>query len=621
MSDLYSTIQSLHLHNLSDTDSEESKHGSCDTSRDSVELTERMDKAGRLPLPLGNTTIESPSNFGITVDSRNGASPVKCGDSVPVNDAEFRNGSLAVNIQNDRAVSFNNQQEKVTKGDSQSLSTSPQRKLPIPNAAMNTNPNLKGILIKPKRILPAQPDHLKAKSAQNRTSAKTEDKSDHGLTLDTDVVSHEQTSNCDSGVTQTSKSPVDIQKIKAYFGKHGADCMKTKPNDTDDILNSADTESNIASLERSNNDCDYVSEGYLTHEQEICDLNKPGNMSKSAECESSGTEVNNNKVCIEKSTVRSLERGIRSPSPKSNTTWDRSSSGYSSDERPDPRSPPPVSSAGTSSKHSLDTEDDNLTPEIDPGVLNTQTTDSRRDTGACTDIPNLDNLNLNTESAISDSNAVVSSDSCSNGVTGGPSITPQPPKCSCDIISKNKTDLGPQTAHSSAFETISPGIRQHSLHKPTLTLPNRIQYRKSGSEAMINLRHSNRQSAPDTYGGLEVLGRSYRQQSCFQVPGSQNDAETVGRSEIPTPSSTDSQADGATDMDLALDLSDVRNQEAAKSRIIRQQLMALRSPRDTNNMGMNGKCGYQNDAMFIFNVCVICMGKYDAVSSIVWYER
>ena len=589
MSDLYSTIQALHLHNSSDSDSEESKHGTCDEFREPAEMSDKMEKTARLPLPLGNTTIESPTNFGLTTDNKNGASVGRCGDSVQVNDVEIRNGNFALKIQNNRSVSFNIQQEKVTKGDSQSLSTSPQRKLPIPNAVMNANPNLKGILIKPKRILPAQPDHLKVKSAQYRPSAKTEDKPDRGLTLDGDVVSQEQTSSGDSEVTQTSKSPVDVQKIKSYFEKHGADLIKTKGKPTGEQVDCSDSERIADSPERSHSECGQISDGYLIREQTIYDINEGENMSKSAEWDSSEKEVNNNKMATDTKATRSLERG-RSPSPKSNTTWDRSSSGYSSDERPDPRSPPPVSSAGTSSKHSLDADDDNLILEVETGVTKQTVLDSQTNANIYSEIPSLDSLNLNSESAILDKE-ILSSDICSNAITGGVSVTPQPPKCNCDIISKNKTDLGPQTSHSSAFEPVSPGTRQHLVHKPVWTLPNKIQYRKSGSETMISLRHSGRQCVPDIHGGLEVLGKSCRQQSNVLTPYSQVEGEPNDRSEIPTPCSTDSLNDGAMDMDLALDLSqcEARNQEAAKTRIIRQQLMTLRSPREMKGLNMNGK--------------------------------
>lgn len=582
MSDLYNTIQSLHLHNSNDSDTEDSENESCDSQEGIYEMSEKMEKSGRLPLPIGNITIESPTNFGVNTDVRNGGSSVgKHTDALQINDGDLKNPRNQ--YVNSRSVSFTVQQEKLAKGDSQ-LSTSPQRKLPIPHAAMNTNPNLKGILIKPKRILPAQPDLMKAKSAQNRLGAKTEDKLDHGLTLCGDAVSQEQTSSGDSDDKQANRTPLDVQKIKSYFAKNGAELIKTKTKDTDETKVLVDSGDIDTAAKRSQSECGYVAGGYLIREQTIYDLNETGNMSKVEDDGSSGKELSNKTVPTEANATRSLERGIRSPSPKSNTTWDRSSSGYSSDERPDPRSPPPVSSSGASSKHSLDTDDDNIVLEIETAVEKLAVGDDKLlSPDIETDIKNLDYLH--SESAIAGRENVMPV--CSHTLTGATSVTPQPLKCNVDIISKNKTDLGPQT-YSSAFDSMTPG-RQQPIQKPVWTLPNKIMYRKSGSEPMIHLRHSVRQQyGPETHGGLEVLGKSYKQSNVSAL-NPQGEGETEVRPEIPSPGGKDNQSNGATEADLTLDLSqcEERGQEAAKTRILRQQLMTLKSPRDMKNMSMN----------------------------------
>ena len=587
MSDLYKTNSALLFDELSDSDSEDSKtagNESNDSPSKFLEMGDKSEKSGRLPLPLGNTTIETPTNFALNVDTRSGSSVGKHADSVQSNDSDVRNGSLNLKNQyaGNRSGSFNVQQEKLAKIDSQ-LSTSPQRKLPIPNMALNTNPNLKGILIKPKRILPAKPDHLKVKSAQIRQSSKFDDKLDQGLSLAGDVVLHGQTvSNSDE--KQTTNSPTDVDKIKSYFRKHGPKLTDSKYKGTEEIDLSPDYDDQInVPVLRSQSEC-----GYLIKDETARDLKAPDNKAQTEEwgTSDSSKEENNNKMTSDTNVPRSLEHGIRSPSPKSNTTWDRSSSGYSSDERPDPRSPPPVSSAGTSSKHSLDNDDEILIPEIEAGIASLTGSDKQLDTGA--DIRNTDKSY--SESAILDSDNVTP-ENCSHTLQRGLSVTPHPTRCAnCDIMSKTKTDLGLQT-HSSAFESVMPGARQLFMQKPAWTSPTKIQYRKSASEAMINLKHpGNKQTASGTHGGLEVLGKSCRQPSNVTAPTFREEGENGARYEIPTPGSADIPDDGARDADLTLDLlqCDARSQEAAKTRMIRQQPITLSSPRDMK-MNMNGR--------------------------------
>ena len=587
MSDLSNSNSALFLHEFSDSssdsDSEDSKTAGNESNGSPnkiLEMGDRCEKSGRLPLPLGNTTIETPTNFALTLDTRSGSSVGKHADSVSPHDFDVRYGSL--NLKNthtgNRSGSFNVQQEKLAKSDSQ-LSTSPQRKLPIPNMALNTNPNLKGILIKPKRILPAKPDHLKVKSAQIRQSSKVDDKLEQGLSLAGDVVLHGQTVS-DLDEKQTTNLPTDVDKIKTYFRKHGPELIRIENNGTEELDRSPNcVDQTIVPVLRSQNES-----GYLIIDETSSDLKAPDNKTKIEEWNNSepGKEENNNKMTSDTNIPRSLERGIRSPSPKSNTTWDRSSSGYSSDERPDPRSPPPVSSAGTSSKHSLDNDDEILIPEIEAGIASlTGSGKQLVDTGA----DSQETAKTNSESAILDRDNVTP-ENCSHTL----SVTPQPTRCvNCDIMSKTKTDLGLQT-HSSAFDSVMPGARQLFLQKPQWTPPTKIQYRKSASEAMINLRYPGKQTAPDTHSGLEVLGKSYRQPSNVTAHTSQEEGENVGRSDIPTPGSTEGLDDGVRDSDLMLDLSecDGRSQEAVKTRMIRQQLMTLRSPRDMK-MNMNGR--------------------------------
>ena len=591
MSDLvHSNSEELLLHETgfssSDSDSEDTKTAGNESNGSPnkiLEMGDKCEKPGRLPLPLGNTTIETPTNFALTLDARSGSAVGKRTDSVSPQDFDVKYGSL--NLKNihagNRSGSFNVQQEKLAKIDSQ-LSTSPQRKLPIPNMAVNTNPNLKGILIKPKRILPAKPDHLKVKSAQIRQSSKDDDKLEQGLSLAGDVVLHGQTES-DFGEKQLTNSPPDVDKIKTYFRKHGPELIGIENNGTEDSDLSPDyVDQTNAPVLKSENES-----GYLTKDGDtVCvDLKSPVNQTKTEEWkmfESDNKEENNNKMTSDTNVPRSLERGIRSPSPKSNTTWDRSSSGYSSDERPDPRSPPPVSSAGTSSKHSLDNDDEILIPEIEAGIASLTGPDKQlQDTGGGSQEAD----KTHTESAILDRDNVTP-ENCSHTL----SVTPQPTRCvNCDIMSKTKTDLSLQT-HSSAFDSVIPGARQLLMQKPSWTPPAKIQYRKSASEAMINLRYPGKQTAPDTHGGLEVLGKSYRQQSNITAPASQDEGENAGRSDIPTPGSGTGLEDGARESDLSLDLTqvDTRNQEATKTRLIRQQLMTLRSPRDMK-MNMNGR--------------------------------
>lgn len=448
-------------------------------------------------------------------------------------------------------------------------STSPQRKLPNPVNSANTNSNLKGILIKPKRILPAQPDCQKLKkSVQENT---LECKSDENLneTSQATLNSCAKNENAIKDIAHKVTIPklqIDVERLKTHFQlSNGKSVVRNIKRNTDLNENDLfDSESDRKAPVRTVNECTNpnVSTG-LSKESSLYGYNSDG-LTKVREWCSAG-EIGKMTAKIATDPVgKSIDRSIRSPSPKSNTTWDRSSSGYSSDERADPRSPPPNHSANISISSKTETE---VTNDDDISVTNTAETSEQQDDDNDIEPDNDNGTNDDTDfnNTLTNNNeqsATLKSELCDSPTTltdkdessSSPSSTTSEEtdlknntgaKCdSCDanqekIDSTNScVNLNFDNSASAKQNTKRPAWTAHS------TLPGNgrvIQYRKSGSESTISLRHSSRHgSFENNFDGLEVCGKSFPQSASsnsIKNDSSVPDSDTGGRQEISSPSS------------------------------------------------------------------------------------
>ena len=414
-------------------------------------------------------------------------------------------------------------------------STSP-RKLPIPGPGISANANsaLKGILIKPKRILPSQPDNQKLKRPihENGSECKLED-------VSSDITTPGIRAACQKGDGATvnacaavgpkvivPKLQIDVTKLKTFFQLKGSavgknDKRKTDLNENDIYAEEKETtEDSSASIERIG-----VNQPLVLKDNTVYSSAKR----VKEWCSARGVGQGSGKMASDQPEQKSMERGIRSPSPKSNTTWDRSSSGYSSDERADPRSPPPSHSASVSVSSKTETEvtyEDDVIISQSADITEDKTDteeDNDEDTLKFKDESNSDSLNLfSTSTSIDD--MLTSTNEC-NVVT----LTPTPAGVEadstgelcehCDSVNNQSADKNDTTGSCVNFSfDNSLSVRQPNYRRPVWTAAStspgngRIQYRKSVSESTISLRHPSRQGISDSnYDGLAVCGKSFPQ--------------------------------------------------------------------------------------------------------------
>lgn len=493
-----------------------------------------------------------------------------------------------------------------------STPVSPQRKLPIPANGANTNSTLKGILIKPKRILPAQPDNQKLK--RNLQEAGSECKADDTVNensraeINPSCKSENANKNSLHKVT-IPKLSIDVDKLKTHFQLHGkatgrSGSLKTDLNENEITKNNSEIEAN-APL-RSHSECGNVTHDFLQKENKIFDFESDGVTKVKQWC--SASEIGNmtTKMPADASVTKSLERNIRSPSPKSSATWDRSSSGYSSDERADPRSPPPSHSASVSVSSKTETE---LTNDDDALISNngeaseTHTdveTENENDQLPCTENEKAEKRTNKAENSGS-SDSVVTIQANLNEMPLTDTSGAQVDSCEVSNLGVEKNDTT-NSCVNFPFDS-SVGAKQ-SIKRPAWTahspLPGngRIQYRKSGSESMIHLRHSSRQGMVDTnFGGLEVCGKSFPQPA--NNNSAKNDSslsdgansEASGRQEIlsptsafaPVPRLATSTGHSCSTESGQIDSTSI--EMSARTRILRQYIPTCRSPRDIKSLG------------------------------------
>ncbi|XP_045171266.2 uncharacterized protein LOC123533616 [Mercenaria mercenaria] len=494
-------------------------------------------------------------------------------------------------------------------GDSpMSTSASPQRKLPIPASGANTNSTLKGILIKPKRILPAQPDNQKLKrNVQQTTSCeyKADDTTNETSRADFNPSCKSENANKNSlNKVTIPKLLIDVDKLKTHFQLQGKATGRAESRKKD--LNENEIEKNlendICTPVRSQSECGNVTREFISKENKFYDSD---GLTKVKEwC--SVSEIGNmtTKMSTDSPATKSIERSIRSPSPKSNTTWDRSSSGYSSDERADPRSPPPSLSASVSVSSKTETEitndDDALASNTEEASENQTDIENENETDELPshDKDNSDDQTIKAEnSASSDSLGTTQSSDNEIPVTENDNTVAQCNSCEANNNGADKNDTT-NSCLSLPFDN-SVGSKQTSkrsawtAHSP-LPGNGRIQYRKSGSESVISLRHTSRQGIVENhFDGLEVCGKSFPQSASNSsakndsLPSDGATYDASGRQDILSPTSAFVQIPKlATSIANESQQNDSSGQEMTpRSRFLRQSLPQFRTPKDIKSLG------------------------------------
>ncbi|KAL3856359.1 hypothetical protein ACJMK2_011127 [Sinanodonta woodiana] len=322
MSNLYTTIRPRHLRALEDSDSD----GEC------PKWVRHTIKSETLPFPgpKGIGSVDIHKRYGSLTDM-----------------SELESGEThieSVQLTLHRSVSFNLQDREKGSGSGRTLDGK-ERKLP--SALGTASGALKGILTKNKRLLPAQPDSSRIRRLLDRHGAINVPNVSNG-----DIPErkdNETKLNIGPGIKPTEEDnqngkdphPDNVSKLKSYIelpavGKLNVQDIPIESN-TGGIQS---TSEDITLKQRDNSEnTKRTVLGELVRERTLYEFNNLGFANVVDWC--SKTSKTMSVVSEASSGSKMFKDEVRSPSPKSNITWDRSSSGYSSDERGDPRSPPP----------------------------------------------------------------------------------------------------------------------------------------------------------------------------------------------------------------------------------------------------------------------------------------
>lgn len=514
-----------------------------------------------------------------------------------------------------------------------STNSASPRKLPIPNSGPGASANsaLKGILIKPKRILPPQPDNQKLRRPvqESNPDGKSEEVADDGGASNSGFSNRSKTDGGGVNFNKVTvpKLNINVDRLKNYFQLQGSAVVRTDKRKTD--LN----ENDIYTEEKGRKD----KQEPLRSQGESSEINPPlliketsfySSASKVKHwCSARDGNTSTTKMTSEPSVTKTLER--RSPSPKSNATWDRSSSGYSSDERADPRSPPPSHSASVSVSSKTETEvtnEDDVSADVSVDKTNDVIKDKLIDDEG--DEENSENADEDTlkfkdenNSEVNNSNNVLTNNTCIDDLLTSVNdcnvvtLTPTPagveagntgaPCENCDNVNNqsadNKDTSG--TCLNFSFDTVR---QTQNSRRPVWTAVSnppgngRIQYRKSGSESMISLRHSSRQGISDSnFDGLEVCGKSFQQQTTASTLKPENGlssvqdglkCENAGRPEILSSSSAFTPIERPVRIvDNGAEINGADS--GTRARGLKPPLATCKSPRDFRSLGlpMNGK--------------------------------
>ncbi|WAR03473.1 hypothetical protein MAR_010031 [Mya arenaria] len=477
-------------------------------------------------------------------------------------------------------------------GDNPAIPSNPnQRKLPIPSSGANTNSALKGILIKPKRILPPQPDSQKLKRAIQETSSeyRTDDSlnsvSKSGLT--SSARGEAASAGTPAVKVAVPKLQIDVDRLKSYFQLQGNAVVRKETRKTDLNENDINLENNPSQPP--------PAESVGGAQPLVLQASATDGLSKVKEwCSSREIDIRV-KMTSENKTP---ERSIRSPSPKSNTTWDRSSSGYSSDERADPRSPPPCHSGSVSVSSKTETEatnEDDVSVSHADDACPEDKSDDEDDSELNNDVDTLKATDdLSTIKLTGNSNSCSADDLLtSENECSALTLTPTPAvldidistsgQCdTCEAVSSQGVEKGDTTSSCVNFSFDHPvGVKKRpvgtALPNPPGNGARRIQYNKSLSESVISLRHPGRQGIAENFDGLEVCGKSLSQASNAATKSDINTLE--GRAE----KDTGSVASAFTYVErslVAVEQGSADGTDSPRPRIMRPPIVTCRSPRD-----------------------------------------
>lgn len=494
------------------------------------------------------------------------------------------------------------------------------RRLPIPSAGpgANTNSALKGILIKPKRILPPQPDKLK-RGIQENAGSECKPEEIAGDTFNSGFTSASKGDGVNVNSTTIGAKVVvprlniNVDKLKNFFQLQGSavgrkDKKKTDLNEND--IYAGEREKPVAT--KSQTESVGINQTLLLKDNTVYSSN-----SKVKEwCSSRNGNAVNTKMASDHPDTKP-----RSPSPKSSTTWDRSSSGYSSDERADPRSPPPSHSASISVSSKTETEatnEDDVNVSQGADVIEEKVNaeedgedsgdNNDEDTLKFKDESNCDLVNLNSNS-LSIDDLLTSPNEC-NVLT----LTPTPAgvedestggQCeNCDSVNNLSAEKNDTTGScvNFSFDVPQPQNSRRPVWTAASNSPGngRIQYRKSVSESAISLRHPSRQGIADSnFNELAVCGKSFAQTPTPNSVSTKTDInvqdgtklDVSGRTEILSPTSAFTPIERPVKiLDNGADFNTVSDSATNRAKYIRPPLVATcRSPKDFKSFGINGK--------------------------------
>ncbi|KAK3576692.1 hypothetical protein CHS0354_024301 [Potamilus streckersoni] len=608
MSNLYTSICSLHLHALEDSDSD----GDC---RQRVRHTT---KAKTLP-------FHGPRGIGY------GDIHKRYGSLTDMSDIESGEAQLeSVQQKLHRSVSFNLQEREIGSGSGRSLEGK-ERKLPsYPGTASGA---LKGILTKNKRFLPAQPDSSRIRrlldqhnyqhgtiNVSNVSNGDIPERKDNETKLNIGPgIKPAEEGNQNGKDTHQNTHLDNVSKVKSHIelstvGKANAQDINIEVK-ADGIQY---TSENSALKQRNNSEnTKHTVLSELVRERTLYEFNNLGFANVVDWC--SKTSKTMSVVSEESSGSKVYKDEVRSPSPKSNVTWDRSSSGYSSDERGDPKSPPPPK----------DVVPDSISQAH--GFLRTDTLVRRLE----------EELTVNEHSCWPPQSSINQPISliCGRRILESRNVSSLSSlfqKSSEDNMPKNIDDEGfvcgkfhsrAEPLNADAYENQKPS-RESSpfgfskgllLRKPAITPgatgagQQKIQYRKSFSEAMIHLKQTNGRPNMETKSsGLSVFGRSLNQvqgDAFNVVSGEAERTPTVNEfrgkcwekegTETSTGTSTITVDDTPGEKEQLESLCEnpifQEKEKSDQMRIIRRNLTSFRNPKDLKNTNLNSTTSLPKD--------------------------
>ncbi|KAL4223645.1 hypothetical protein ACF0H5_017113 [Mactra antiquata] len=398
---------------------------------------------------------------------------------------------------------------------------STQRKLPNPKLANNGNPSLKGILNRPKRILPAHPESPRSSGTdvESANDLKYEEVINETKGLPPENSDKDEASNeKDKGPKVTlPKLYIDVERLKCNYQLNNAN--KDGKNLDENTLTACKTEKPKEASESNNS----VSSTIGTTDSAFNRYNMEGLAKVSDWYSARETGKMTAKIATDPF-GKPVERSIRSPSPKSNTTWERSSSGYSSDERTDTRSP-------LLNPNVCNTCIINTASDLDRERMNASETSDKQDKVGCDNNEITETCGNDNDKTLENNAAAAKSEQSGTStlisVNDEPETLTKVPDTGNDIIKTENENNDGLNLNQDRNETtgscvnltfdnsigVTTGIRSHTSHSPFPKNGRVIQYRKPSSDSSVSVMTSSGHgvdSIENSLEGLDVCGKSFQ---------------------------------------------------------------------------------------------------------------